>query len=258
MQKFDFTAPANGAPQVVNVPGRYLKYVTGNAGGNDAGLIVTPGGKPGSKVLMYPGQAITLPNDGTAGPNAWTIANAIGQAQITGTIVIGNGRIDDNTLQGVVQVVDGGKSRTLAGLSFMGAGLASAVAAQESTVELWNPAASGKRVVVESVAVQSTTGATQIGIGIASVSQGALAAYGGSKLAGGANSQAQIYQGNTATTATLVEPQFGVIGVAASATYEKKFNEPVVLPPGYGLIAWNGTVNQTLWATFEWYEEPNV
>ncbi|MBE0630129.1 MAG: hypothetical protein IH603_11140 [Burkholderia vietnamiensis] len=256
MQKFDFAAPANGAPQTINVPGRYLKYVTGNAGGNDAGLIVTPGSKPGSKVLLYPGQAITLPNDGTAGPNAWTIANAVGAGAITGTIVIGNGRIDDNTLQGVVQVVDGGKSRTLSGSAFGMVASQLAVAGQYGRVQLWNAANSGIRCVVESVQVVNGN-AAMIGAYLQFNAAALATAIGAgqSKKSGGAASMAVCYADSTASVPSGGESS--LIAVSGS-TYQIKFAEPLIVTPGYGLVVYGGSVNETLQANFEWYEEPNV
>ncbi|RQQ20789.1 hypothetical protein DF107_05755 [Burkholderia stagnalis] len=256
MQKYDFTAPASGASQVVNVPGRYLKYVTGNAGGNDTGLIVTPGGKPGSKILLYPGQAITLPNDGTAGPNAWTIANAIGAGQITGTVVIGNGRIDDNTLQGVVQVADGSKARTIANQAFSSYGSVSAVAAQYSRMQLWNPAASGVRLIVEAMEFLDGPTANSVSILFQSAALATLAASGLSKQSGGTNGKGQLMSD---TTAAAPSGNFSfALGTPASTNIQFSPKEPIVLLPGWGLTFWGNTVNAYFGMQLEWYEEPNV
>ncbi|KAB0637263.1 hypothetical protein WT29_23335 [Burkholderia stagnalis] len=256
MQKYDFTAPASGASQVVNVPGRYLKYVSGTAGGNDTGLIVTPGGKPGSKILLYPGQAVTLPNDGTAGPNAWTIANATGQAQISGTIVIGDGRIDDNTLQGTVQVVDGGKSRTLSAAAKVGTSFQGAVSAQYSRVQLWNPANSGIRLVIEAVTENQGNATQYIGCVFNTVQLANLTQMGQPKLAGGAVSVAGTYYDSTASS--LPATTFLQMSLQANTTFSYPFKEPLILPPGYGLVVWGNVVNTPIGANFEWYEEPNV
>ncbi|EMN5130707.1 hypothetical protein RVV79_003834 [Burkholderia contaminans] len=259
MQKFDFTAPVSGTPQVLNVPGRYLKYVAGNAGGNDAGLIVTPGGKPGSKILLYPGQAVTLPNDGTPGPNAWTVTNAVGAAQITGTIVVGNGRIDDNTLQGTVQVVDGGKARSLAGAAFSIA-VASATpgAGAYARVQLWNPAASPNRLVVESIGLSAAATAYTANVSLENVQVGAQNYHGVNKNAGSATVAAAV--GGSDATQTVLDtfPAAYQLAVQANAVNVTVPKEPYVIPPGYGLLLWANTAAVACTALFEWFEEPNV
>lgn len=257
MQKYDFTAPSSGGSQVINAPGRYMKYVTGNAGGNDAGLIVTPGGKPGTQILMYPGQAITLPDDGGV-PNAWTVRNAVGAANISGSVIIGNGKIDDDTLSGTVQVVDGGKVRTLSGSACIGYGAAGPVAAQFSRIELWNPATSATRLVVEAVTLvgggQAAEGcyfyftqtqlATLSGNGMSKRSSIATAAQG---------------QIRTDTTAAGI-PGNGLLTalIQTNQSFQNKFNEPLVIDPGYGLMGWSTAANDAMGVGFEWYEEPNV
>lgn len=255
MQKYDFTAPVSGAPQVVNVPGRYLKYVTGTAGGNDAGLIITPGGKPGSKILLYPGQAVTLPDDGTPGPNAWTLANAVGAGQISGTVVVGDGRIDDNTTQGVVTVVDGGKSRTLANAAFAGFSAASAVAAAYGRTQLWNPAASGKRAVVEAVWLWAGSAATILLQDSTAALANTYEAASPKLLGGAAGAAACMYDTTAVMPAT---PAIIAVQVIAAQLQIVKLAEPIVIPPGHGLLAACQGVNMTTTANFEWYEEPNV
>ncbi|MFX1803525.1 hypothetical protein PWR66_07715 [Paraburkholderia sp. A1RO-5] len=261
MQKFDFTAPASGAPQVINAPGRYIKYVTGNAGGNDAGLIVTPGGKPGSQILLYPGQAVTLPDNGTAGPNGWTIANAIGAAQISGTVVIGNGKIDDNTLQGSVSVVDGGKFRTLAGAAFASTNSSGTPAAGKyAQLQLYNPAASGKRMVVESISLVSAAVATTVNVIVNAPKLTLIGtALNANKLAGGANPVAQwcadIVTASAPPVTGSVMFQFDA---QANSVFPFIPKEPLVLLPGYGILFGQNTAAQGIAAMLEWYEEPNV
>ncbi|WP_322005229.1 hypothetical protein [Paraburkholderia tropica] len=254
MQKYDFKALASGAAFVVHSPGRYFKYLTGSAGGNDASITITPGGKPGSRITLYPGQAMTLPND-KGDPDSWTLVNALGQADISGTVIVGDGRVDDNTLQGVVQVVDGGKARTLAGSAFMGAVQSTGAAGHTGDCQLWNPAGSGIRAVVEQIMLQSgTTGACGIGTTLAAyatVNGGAAA-----KKIGGGTSVCQL--NNQTNGAVGASQQFTVVGVTAGQTTVIKLNEPIVIPPGFGLSMWSPGLATSLWATFEFFEEPNV
>ncbi|PMS38473.1 hypothetical protein [Trinickia symbiotica] len=255
MQKFDFTAPVSGTPQVVNAPGRYLKYTTGNAGGNDAGLIVTPGGKPGAKILLYPGQAITLPNDGTAGPNAWSIANALGQAPIIGTVVVGNGRLDDNALQGLVQVVDGGKARTLAGQAFAGAAFVNSGAGVSPYVQLWNPATNPNRLVLEQIEYDSSTTPLTGAMGFTQTQRTTMQ-QGVSKRSDGAQSVAICGYASVAYAAFAAMVRD--FSLQANGTQMIKFSSPLVIMPGWGFELRANAAAAYLAANFEWYEEPNV
>lgn len=256
MQKFDFTAPASGASQPINATGRYLKYVTGNAGGNDTGLIVTPEGKPGSTVLLYPGQAIRQPLDQPA-PTAWTVRNALGQAQISGSLVIGNGQIDDNTLSGTVQVVDGGKARTLANMAYGAGGNPNGVAGQYSQLQLWNPSNSGKRLVVESMLVWAQNGGCTFYFESSTAALATLVANGQPKLLSGNAGIGAVYTGSTAT-APPAGSAIGTMPVSTGTTYSVVPHEPYVIPPGYGLVIINNLANNSIAGSFEWYEEPNV
>lgn len=258
MQKYDFTAPSSGASQTINAPGRYLKYMTGNAGGNDASLIVTPGGKPGSKILLYPGQAITLPQ-AAAIPSAWTIANALGQANITGTVVVGDGRLDDNTLQGTVQVVDGGKARSLAAQAFCMVSASPATAGVYGKLGLWNPAGSQNRLILEAVAIADISAGVSANLLPYSAALPIDAGGVPSKLIGPSRgmSAAHVQLDNTAV-ATSTGPSFCVISAPTAGTQSYAFREPVVVMPGYGVVLWGDVVNTAFTGTFEWFEEPNV
>lgn len=259
MQKYDFTAPASGASQTVNAPGRYVKYSVGNASGNDTGLIITPGSKPGSKILLYPGQSFTLP-ESVAQPNGWTIANATGQANIAGTLIIGEGRLDDNTLSGVVSVVDGGKYRTLANNSFaIGAGAPGQGASNYVIGQLWMPPGSGVRAVVESISVRADVTAIS---GNIVFSNTALASpiqttNGNSKLAGGASAQAQIKIAASTVNNQPAQQLFG-FSVQAGGFQNMYDVEPIVVLPGWGLNINCVTLNATMVVNVQWYEEPNV
>ncbi|WP_042301733.1 hypothetical protein [Paraburkholderia kururiensis] len=254
MQKYDFTAKASGAAFQINAPGRYLKYTMGNAGGNDAGLTVTPGGKPGSRILLYPGQAITLPADSPI-PGAWTIANAVGAADITGTLVVGDGRLDDNALQGLVQVVDGGKARTLANQAFAGAAFTTAAAGQMPYVQLWNPATNPNRLVLEQIEIDAGTAALTGSMGFTTIQRTTMQ-QGVSKRSDGAQSAAicgwgsVVYGGFPAMVRDF--------SIVPNGTEIIKFSSPLVIMPGAAFEIRGNAAAAYLAANFEWYEEPNV
>jgi hypothetical protein len=253
MQIFDITVPAN-APFVVHAAGRYIKYVAGSNGGGDPGLMLTPGMQGGTKVLLQPGQAYRI-DDAASVPDSWTVANYAGGATIVGKVVIGNGKIDDSTVQGVVQVVDGGKTRTIANAAFSSANSAGATPAVWGTTELYNPVGSGVRAVISKIYIGSST-AQPMAIGLTPTDLGANG-FPTPKLAGGANGKVKAYQGTQGTLPAGFKYAFSM-QLQAAQTQVITPTEPLVLPPGYGLAVQNVAVNADLNTTIEFYEEPNV
>jgi hypothetical protein len=256
LQQFDFTAPAS-SPQVINAAGSYFKYRTGNAGGGDTTLYLTPGVQNGQKTMLSPGQAIRLPQGKTAAN--WTIENALGGATITGTVIIGDGQIDDNTTTGVIQVIDGGKQRTLSNAAFIGVASATATAAVFGRAQLWNPATNPNRLVVEQITCASNSGTPQ---GVNLISTAAQLATntgnGLSKLVGGAPSAALLNYDSAATNSGAGMPMFLFSLPAVDSQLVFVPHEPLIIPPGKGLTLWANQADTSVLSTWEWYEEPSV
>ncbi|MFM0741795.1 hypothetical protein PQQ51_31580 [Paraburkholderia xenovorans] len=258
MQQFDITVQSAGG-FTVHAPGRYIKYLSGSNGGGDASLIITPGGQGGSKIVLQPGQAYRVSQNKTT-PDSWTLANNAGGATIIGKVVIGDGRIDDNSLQGVVQVVDGGKSRTLAALAFSMVSGMVATPNVYGKVALVNPTGSGARLIVKTVAMAD--GATAVSSNVVPIAGTLPTTTSGplpSKLIGPSRGASV---GLMQTDATAVAPStaasFTQLTAPSNSNQAFTFQEPVVILPGYGLCVWSNTMNAQLTATFEWFEEPNV
>ncbi|WP_250479121.1 MULTISPECIES: hypothetical protein [unclassified Caballeronia] len=256
MQQYDITVVA-GSSFRVGAAGRYIKYVSGSNGGGDASLLVTPGMQHGSKITLQPGQAYRVADDAHV-PDSWTVQNAAGGATIIGKVVVGNGRIDDNSMQGVVQVVDGGKARTIAGGAFSVYGVAQAVASAYGRVQLWNPATNANRLVVENVTIFTGSAGPQAAkVQFNAAKLASTLQAGISKRADGAASAALACYDTNASFA----PDAGsllALSAQASSSPGFKLAEPIVVPPGYGLLVWASGVNTLFGCSFEWYEEPNV
>lgn len=253
MQQFDITVPVTGS-FVVHGPGRYIKYMSGSNGGNDASLFLIPGAQGGNKVRLQPGFAYRVADDQPM-PDSWTLQNAAGSATIIGQVVVGNGRIDDSTVQGVVQMVDGGKVRSLANSSFGGYTVSGAIAAQYSRMQLWNPAGSGVRLCVEQITgyVQATSAIFLQDSTAALASSNEL---GQPKLLGGTQSQASVRYDSTA--AVPGNPMIFGMPLQGAMQQTLRLSEPIIIPPGHGLLMVDNTVNTQIAATFEWYEEANI
>jgi hypothetical protein len=174
-------------------------------------------------------------------PNAQTVKLLIGS-------MMGGSRRQP----GVVQVVDGGRSRTLAGQAFMGNLFSTGLAGQVPLVQLWNPVGSGKRLVVKSfTASQSASGGMQFGVMNTQLTT--IGAKALNKLAGGAASVADRCSQSNATG--LLPDFLGSIGLGPNLPWTPPLNEPIILPPGWGLTVQGQVLASLLAAFVDFFEE---
>jgi hypothetical protein len=252
---YDFkVAAAQGSTARVEAPGRFCYYLSGSAGGLSERIRVKHPAS-GLAVLLMPGQAFELPDGAPVGASSWLVENADGQAAIGGVLVIGSGAFKDNRLSGVVGVVDGGKARTRANQAFWGSAHVPATVSAYGAVQLWNAAGSGKVLIVEKVGVGLLGGSASpchVGFLPNGLPGGVGAGYPKSKLASGSATAAQLI---TATAAGTLFPWMVDIYAPATDTKFVPLNEPIAVPPGYGLCVDCGTPNQSLSANFEFYED---
>lgn len=235
--QYDFNLPANGG-QVIDVKGRFVKYRSGT------GPIRVRLSKGGYADLM-PGQGIF-----ETAFDSLTVNDRTG-AQNIGVILAGDFDFRDDRITGTVDVVDGGKSRTIANQAFMGGAAIVGAAGEYSYVQLLNSSAS-TRVVVKAVVI-SVVVAQGVGIAGYSTPLTTLVASAQSKMVGGAASASQLrIKGDVAAigAAAFVNPN-----IVAGAPFVFTFQEPIVLMPGQGLIARGSVVNSFLGCNFEFTEE---
>lgn len=202
-------------------------------------------------ISLRPGQGFRFSQQVTR----WVVFNR-GNVPLQGFLLIGSGDFFDQRIAGTVDVIDGGKARTLGGQSYVANGGANAVAGQYSVAQMWNPAGSNRKAIIESIQLVST-GSPVVGqillqnniLGGGPV----LNQYGQSKLAGGAPSVIATYGLNTASLVPAT-PMMLLTAQAYSTPLVKPV-EPFVLPPGWGVTVWGFIVNSTVGVNFEWYEE---
>ena len=180
-----------------------------------------------------------------------TIVDRSGAANI-GTVLVADSDFVDQTILGSVSVIDGGKARTIANNAFIGVNLYSAVAAQYSKVQLWNPANTGKSLILGAFSFSSTVA----GSVYARYNTAALAISGSlspaSKLVGGAAPSALF---RVESAATVTDPTLAGFNFLANSAVFYTPKEPFVIRPGYGLVINHQTVNADISANFEWFEE---
>lgn len=155
-------------------------------------------------------------------------------------------------VSGTVSVMDGAKARTAALQAFSGGISCALLAATYAAVELSNPAGSGKNIYVESLLVSSgvsgaywvTPTATQLANLITNPA---------SKKAGAAASSMQL---RTENLAARITSAFMSSFITANQPNVINFREPVMIPPGFGLVVCQNTIaTADILANFEFFEE---
>ncbi|OXY50506.1 hypothetical protein P730_19375 [Salmonella enterica subsp. enterica serovar Enteritidis str. SHSE004] len=239
---------AVGAAQPVSQVGNYVYYKAGSAGGADPSIKVKT--DLGDEYILMPGQGFRL--DKRTFTNL-QVTNAAGQATIIGMLLIADGGFFDNRTTGSVEVVDGGKARTLAGSAFVGYGFQGGSAGNISQVMLWNNGNGLKSLFVEQISIFVGNTAVQgIGMRSASASIGGTMVTAKSKKLGSTDSTtAEIRYISGALGGTVADTMMNL----TQGTSIFKCSEPIVIPPGKGLLLFNGVANDSLGVNFEFFEE---
>lgn len=139
------------------------------------------------------------------------------------------------------------------GFCFEGAGQCVGVVAQFSHVQLLNPAASGKVLFVDGLELSAAVaGPTAISLRYHNVALANLDGNALSKNAGSAASAAQVR--NAANAAALGGVPWRYVTVADGASKAVRFDRPVRLEAGEGIIIHVPTVNVTATCSFDFRE----
>lgn len=179
---------------------------------------------------------------------------ANGATAQTITLLLGEG--DANVpIPSVVEVVDGGATRSKDDEAFTGFITKNALASNYNGYQLWNPVDSGKLLVVNRVHLHPT-GSSEVFMRVGMHNAKLPTAGGGhinSKLSGGGDSVAEIYN-DQATSFTVAEGHFIYGDSASGDTNPIYFTEPFVVTEGWGMVAWCQSPNVQATVTFEFYE----
>jgi hypothetical protein len=254
MQVFDININP-GAVRLIDIRAGYIYFLNGSAGGADSTIVFQPD-SGGETVYLKPGQAYKM-SPGVVGTR-WSLRNLKGEAPIVGQVLLGEGDFFDNRISGSVEIIDGGKARTLAGLSFMGAVALAGAASMQAHVQLWNPPGSVKNIIVESIYIGSS-GAATIDFGPSSAPLSTLFGLPTVSKKFTAMAPSSVTECRTQNNAgLLLGNAFANVMVSASLTAVVALKEPIVIAPGRGLLVQNEMNGMTLSATFEYFEESVV
>lgn len=173
------------------------------------------------------------------------------------SVVVGlsNGSAGSDRITGSVEVIDGGRSRSLAGMSFWGKVGAGPSVGEYSHVQLMNPAGSGKIAFIKKMSLFTTGGAGMTCVFGFTAAQLANLYFSQpiNKKGGVGASASQNRDGQLAAITVPISMGSMILRVGTLEQYE--FTEPIVLPPGTGFTVAGATLNQHLGANFEHHEE---
>lgn len=161
-------------------------------------------------------------------------------------------RVGSDRITGDVSVIDGALSSTLALDSFLGAVGSAGGAALFAHVQLLNPAASGVIAIVEQLGIvvnaSSVVQLYRYDAALAVDSGGAP-----NKYVGAAASLSHLRSEDLAALTGTGSP-FLTAAINGGVYTPLSLREPIVLPPGVGLIAFAATANVPLTCSFEFSE----
>jgi hypothetical protein len=243
--------------------GNYVYFIKADLTGTDDDTILLTDQTGQHRVILTPGQGVDLDGNVTD----WYVYNHAGVGTIKGVLLIGKGRFYDNRpagatrvvgtvrTEGVVDVVDGGKARTLDGVAYVAAiGVGSGGEGTYQHGQIWNPPSSGKRLIVESLSVASST-ATQLNVHMVNATLANIAEAPANKLANGPASVAQMRLESNATP----KPHLNFLQctlLAGGIPLLVPFKEPIVVLPGYGIMVRGQVANIGIYMNLEYFEEP--
>ncbi|NIA56180.1 hypothetical protein HAV22_21335 [Massilia sp. TW-1] len=237
--QFDFTLDANQSQQL-DVRGRFFKCTKATG-------TIRVRTNTGDSIDLLQGQGVWNVD------YQWLSVQDRTGANNSGTILAGDFDFHDDRISGTVDVVDGGKARTLQGIAFYAYVNAAKSAGNFAHSQLWNPVGSGKNLIVEKVMLTNGTVATLQSLRYGGVALPTLGTPPVNKKLNGPASVAQCRSDlNAAQSGAIMFNSY----VSANLLLPLVPNEPIIVPPGNGIMAVGGEVGNDAPVTFEFYEDP--
>lgn len=252
MKPYTFEVTTSTAkPWKQSIDGQYIYYDEALAGVDSPQIRVET--SEGDVVLLKPGKGVTV---GRRFKDL-RIFNKAGALSITGVIQVGDAdeNIDENRVQGDVNVIDGGKSITLANAAFFKKGSQQGVSGEYSHIQLLNPSGSGVRTIVENIIPSAHSGTGAFGLRRYDTALSTLDGAGVNKNTGGPAGKTLVYDGTNVAILGINTPlqAYGIAPLTLPTGF--RLSKPIVLYPGQGYVVVWDQVNCTMACAFEWTEE---
>ncbi|AXS79858.1 hypothetical protein [Dechloromonas sp. HYN0024] len=249
LQIYDFTLAPNQTRELA-AEGQYFRYYAGSAGGADETILIKSD-TGGVQTLLRPGQSIKTPTN----CRSWYLSNYKNAGTIMGFVVVGNGEIQDSQVAGTVSIINGELVRVKSNACFIGAASNAGAAGNYSMTQLWNPAGSGKNLILNKVSLYTVTAApTGVGLARHNAALATLQGNGTTKFIGAGT--ASVGELRNTNAAAIIGTTIGAFSISlANESKDFPFSEPVAIQPGNGIIMWSASLNNNLQTTFQWNEE---
>lgn len=155
---------------------------------------------------------------------------------------------------GVVSVIDGERFRLDSGIMYAAAIGTSIVAGQYPTAQVWNPAGSGKNLIVKSVILSSPNQQSLLfGFDTVELATDLSAMRLINKKSSGSNSVAKA---KTSNIASIPGYKIGLgVNVQSNTSITINPNGGYLVEPGFGLTVFGNLLASSFTANFEWFEE---
>lgn len=191
-------------------------------------------------------------------PGKYEVIQVTSSAAQTVRLFVGSGDAGTRRTSGDVSVIDGEKSRTIGGGSYAGTPSAASDPANYGNVQLWNPAGSGKNLIVTQCGITAIlTGSTAVYLFFSAIEliTDLTASKASSKKSGGLIGSAKVKTQLRTASETL--PNGSLFSLSAKDSLQSNWplKGPLVVTPGYGLNSSALTLSTQIQANFEWFEE---
>lgn len=187
------------------------------------------------------------------------VFNVLGTVAMTGVLMIAGGfdgvKFSSDRISGEVSVIDGGRSKTMAGAAFSAYASVGAVSAKYGHALLLNPVGSGKRVIVESSTYDISTSDGVILVGTYSTVLGNIGTAPLNKYVKASPTAAAAQVSYDFLSSGLTFGNQEVRTVKGYSPYSRKHTQPIILAPGYGIAVQHLSTNQGLSVYWEFNEE---
>lgn len=184
-----------------------------------------------------------------------TIVDKSGQPNV-GFIVVSDGTFVDDRISGEVSVIDGNKSRTAAGGAYMWR--PTSIGANFNHAQLWNPAGSGKDIIVDAFFLTSSlAGAVSVCRNTVALANVAPNAVQNALLNAGT---AGVAMPKTESLAALIYNNClgtALVNANGSFDFSTVLKRPIEVPPGSGLVFLSEVVGATISGWVSFFEEAN-
>ncbi|WP_321860732.1 hypothetical protein [Burkholderia cenocepacia] len=250
IQSYDIQIPAGGA-QTLEAGGQIFDFLSSGSAFDQ--IQVLPEFQQGNVTLRL-GQGF----DAGKIVNRWYIKNT-GTTAINGMVVLSTAGFRNFRISGDVNVLDGAKSRSISGAAFTLANATTAPGAGAyARIQLWNPAGSNTRLIVESVAISAAATGYTANVSFNSASLGGAPISGISKNSAIATAPAAVCYRDVTQTQLDTFPALYQLAAPANGLQPFVPKEPYVVKPGYGLLLWSNNAALAMTGLFEWFEEPDT